>query len=144
MPKPVYLPDVNVLLALSDMGHEGHRLATKWFGQLKGSQFVLCAITEAGFIRLNANPHVGGRDIEAAIAMLRTIRALPNCVDLSVDRSWIALVAPFESRLHGYRQVTDALLLGLAIRHKCVLVTLDRHIDALAGEQFRSSVHTLA
>jgi hypothetical protein len=144
LPKPAYLPDVNVLLALSDTGHEGHRLAAKWFGQLKGSQFALCPITESGFVRLSANPHVGGREIGVAIAMLQTIRALPNCVDFPVDRSWMTLVAPFASRLHGYRQVTDALLLGLAVRHRCILVTLDQRVQALAGAQFQSSVHTLA
>jgi uncharacterized protein len=141
--KPISLPDVNVLLALSDTGHVGHGPASRWFGQLRGSRFALCPITEAGFVRLSTNPHVGGREIGVAVSMLETIRALPNRVDLPMDKSWMTLAKPLLSRLHGYRQVTDALLLGLAIRHECVLVTLDQHVRALAGAEFRSSVLVL-
>ncbi|HZB87207.1 MAG TPA: TA system VapC family ribonuclease toxin [Terracidiphilus sp.] len=143
MPKLLYLPDVNVLYALSNVEHDGHRRATQWFAQLKGSQFLLCPITESGLVRLSTNPLVGGRTMEAAITMLLDTKALPNCAECPVDRSWLDLVAPFASRLHGYRQVTDALLLGLAIRHKCILVTLDQHLRGLAGDEFRSSLLTL-
>ena len=42
------------------------------------------------------------------------IAALPNCENLPLEHSWLtySLLTP---RMHGYRQVTDALLLGLAI-----------------------------
>jgi predicted nucleic acid-binding protein len=100
-------------------------------------------VTEAGFVRICANPRVGGREIEVALAMLQTIKALPNCSEFPIDTSWMNLVAPFAGNLHGYRQVTDAFLLGIAIRHEAILVTLDRHIHALAGRRFQSSILTL-
>ncbi len=56
---------------------------------------------------------------------------------------WIVHPA-LHSSLHGYRQVTDALLLGLAIRNEAILVTLDRSIQALAGEAYAANVLTLA
>lgn len=59
---------------------------------------------------------------------------------MPILEKWTDLVAPFASRMHGYRQVTDALLLGLAIKHKSVLVTLDVHVRALAGAEFRDNV----
>jgi predicted nucleic acid-binding protein len=42
------------------------------------------------------------------------------------------------------RQVTDALLLGLAIRNGAILVTLDLRIQALAGEAYAANLLTLA
>jgi uncharacterized protein len=140
LPKRRYLPDVNVLLALSEQGHADHRRTSQWFGQIGDSRWLLCPVTEAGFVRLSANPLVGGRDIGVAIAILQQIRALPNCLHLPIVEKWIDLVSPFATRLLGYRQVTDALLLGLAIRHRSVLVTLDQHLQALAGTEFRENV----
>jgi len=140
LPKPRFLPDVNVLVALSERGHSDHRRASEWFGRIGDGGWFLCPVTEAGFVRLSANPRVGGRDIAEAIAILQQIRSLPRCLHLPIAESWIDLVAPFAARLHGYRQVTDALLLGLAIRHKAVLVTLDQHVQALAGDDFLGNV----
>ncbi len=140
MPKPRYLPDVNVLIALAEHGHSDHRRASGWFGQIVDSPWFLCPVTEAGFVRRSANPNVGGRDIGVAMAILRQIRGLPNCLHLPILERWTDLVAPLAARLHGYRQVSDAFLLGLAIRHKSVLVTLDRRIEALAGAEFRDNV----
>jgi len=57
--------------------------------------------------------------------------------------SWLDLIEPFASRLQGHSQVTDALLLGLAIRNDLVLVTLDRGFETMAGEQFKANVLTL-
>jgi hypothetical protein len=79
-----------------------------------------------------------------AMAMLRQIANLPNYSFLPMDQPWLELVAPFSNRLHGYRQVTDALLLGLAIRNQAILVTLDRSIQALAGEAYAANLLTLA
>ena len=40
-----------------------------------------------------------------------------------------------ESRLQGYRQLTDAYLLAHAHRRKGVLATFDRGLRELAGDQ---------
>ncbi len=143
MPKPRYLPDVNVLIALAEQGHSDHRRASEWFGQIHDSPWFLCPVTEAGFIRLSANPNVGGRDIEVAMAIMHQIRSQPNCLHLPILERWIELVEPFATRLHGYRQVTDAFLLGLAIKHRSILVTLDQRLPALAGAEFRDNVLVL-
>ena len=78
-----------------------------------------------------------------AMEMLRQIANLPICGFLPMDQPWLELVSPISNRLHGYRQVTDALLLGLAIRNGAILVTLDRKIQALAGEEFAVNLLTL-
>jgi hypothetical protein len=138
-----YLPDVNVLIALSDIDHAGHSAAVRWHGTIGTGRFLLCPITEAGFVRLVANPLVGGESFGDAILLLRKISALPNVAHLPVAPAWLELIEPFRFRMQGHRQITDAMLLGLAIRHDAVLVTLDRRIRELAGEEFRANVLTL-
>lgn len=51
-----------------------------------------------------------------------------------ISADWQTLTAPITKRLHGHNQVTDAYLLGLALREGMVLVTLDRALLHLAGE----------
>jgi len=95
-------------------------------------------------VRIAASPLVGKKSIADAMRMLEEIAALPNVAHLPVSLSWRELIQPLIPRLHGYRQVTDALLLGLAIRNGAILVTLDRSIQALAGEAYAANLLTLA
>jgi toxin-antitoxin system PIN domain toxin len=141
--EPAYLPDVNVLVALSDPSHVNHLAADNWRQRIGVARFLLCPITEAGFVRLMANPSVGNLAVNDAILLLHEIGALPNCENLPIEHSWLELIRPFTPRLHGYRQITDALLLGLAIRSGAILVTLDRAIQALAGEAYAANLFTL-
>lgn len=144
MSKSLYLPDVNVLIALSNDVHEGHQAATGWFKGRGGDEWALCPITEAGFIRLSTAPHVGNKEMIDAIALLEEMTRLPGYRFLPISDRWFTLVKPFCARLHGYRQVTDAYLLGLAIKESAVLVTLDTHIEALAGAEYSRFLLTLA
>ena len=82
--------------------------------------------------------------MSGAILLLREIAALPSLAHLPVAPTWLELIAPLARRLVGHRQVTDALLLGLAIRNGAILVTLDRTIQALAGEAYAANLLTLA
>ena len=43
----------------------------------------------------------------------------------------------------GYRQVTDAHLLALAIRHGGALVTFDRGLNELAGSDGRDALEVI-
>jgi toxin-antitoxin system PIN domain toxin len=140
---PAYLPDINILIALSDSEHSDHRTAVAWHQSIGTAGFLLCPITEAGFVRLMATPSVGGESMSVAILLLQQIAALPNVAHLPVAPTWLDLIRPLASRLHGYRQVTDALLLGLAIRQNAILVTLDQHIRALAANEFAENLLVL-
>lgn len=141
---PKYLPDVNVLIALSDEDHAQFLVANQWFQKLEPeARFVLCPLTEAGFVRLSAAPHVGRREFTDAVALLREMKTIPNYDYWPIHESWLETVQPFASRLHGYRQVTDAYLLGLAIQQGGILVTLDTHVAPLAGPQYADHVLTL-
>ena len=144
MSERAYLPDVNILIAISDPEHSAHDAAAAWHQSIGSARFFLCPLTESGFVRLTTNPLIGGESMSGAILLLREIAALPNVAHLPVAPTWLELVQPLTPRLHGYRQVTDALLLGLAIRNGAILVTLDRAVQALAGEAYASNLLTLA
>jgi hypothetical protein len=134
---------VNIWVALSDPAHAAHEQATEWLLGSPGARLLLCPVTEAGFVRVAASPLAGKKSIADAMRMLEEISALPNVTHLPVSPSWLESIKPIAPRLHGYRQVTDALLLGLAIRNGAILVTLDRAIKALAGEAYAANLLTL-
>jgi predicted nucleic acid-binding protein len=50
------------------------------------------------------------------------------------------LTARFAARISGHQQITDAYLLGLAIKEKGVLVTFDKGIQYMAGAEFSQNV----
>jgi hypothetical protein len=54
---------------------------------------------------------------------------------LPITVDWQTLCSPFFKRLYGTKQVTDAYLLGLAVRDGLVLVTMDKAILHLAGAE---------
>lgn len=139
-----FLPDVNIWVALSDPAHAAHELATEWLLRSRDARLLLCPVTEAGFVRIASSPLIGKKSIADALRMLQEIAALPNCDSLPIADSWLSLVQPLTPRMHGYRQVADALLLGLAIRNGAILVTLDRAIQALAGEAYAANLLTLS
>jgi toxin-antitoxin system PIN domain toxin len=127
-----HLPDGNVLLALSFENHVHHELATAWF-DMPGRQWSLCAFTEAGFIRNATAPRPSQITMADATRSLTKLTEHPGYLYLPIDVDWHTLGSPFFKRLYGTKQVTDAYLRGLAIRHDLILVTLDKGIVQLAG-----------
>lgn len=51
----IFLPDVNVLLALAWPPHTHHQEAHDWLTGLGTDQWAMCAITEVGFVRILSN-----------------------------------------------------------------------------------------
>lgn len=134
--RPVYLPDVNLLLAFLDQRHVHHDIAEAWFDS-PGLHWALCALTEAGVLRFFTRPNIGDLNMQQVTAMLNDLRQQPGYCFQSIDADWHTLTSPFSRRLHGHNQVTDAYLLGLAIHHDLVLTTFDRALTHLAGEHSR-------
>lgn len=128
-----HLLDVNVFVALLDEEHTHHRLVTEWF-DAPGLQWAVCPFTEAGFLRYMTRPQTGDMRMEDATEMLSRIAQQPGYHYVPINVDWHTLCRPFFRRLYGANQVTDAYLLGLAVREGLVLVTLDRAILHLAGE----------
>jgi toxin-antitoxin system PIN domain toxin len=141
-----YLLDGNVLAALSSDEHEHYQKAHQWFDSLtKYDEWAVCPLTDAGYIRLAANTstRVGPGSIRRATEVLSEIQKLPGYSFWPIAESWATLTAPFATRISGHQQVTDAFLLGLAIKEDGVLVTFDRGLKYLAGQEFRRNLLVL-
>ena len=128
-----YLLDTNLLIALLWPSHEKHDLALKWFTRHRAKGWATCPITQAGFVRIVSNPSFSRDAVRPrdAVQVLSANTASKDHTfwpdELSVDEA----VAFTGIRLLGHQQVTDAYLLGLAIRRGGVLATLDHRIAAL-------------
>ena len=129
----IALLDVNVLVALAWPNHVHHGSATAWFRANEAAGWATCPVSESGFVRVSANRHAiaTATTVGGAIELLRRFRSRPShrfwSDDISIaDASEIAVEA-----IAGYRQVTDAHLLALAVRREGVLVTFDQHLAAL-------------
>lgn len=130
------LLDVNVLIALLDAGHIHHVLAMSWLEREIGHGWASCPITQNGCVRIMSQPNYPGA-LPAAQVAARLAEA-----SASIEHEfWPANVSLLEagvfdwSRILGHRQVTDAYLLSLAVRHGGRLVTFDQRIatGAVAG-----------
>jgi len=137
-----YLLDLNVLIALVDSGHQHYQKAQDWFISSGDAHVGLCPLTEAGFLRITTNPayRPAPRTIEEAIAILQVLKGHPRFGYWEIKKSWVTLTAPFAVRISGHQQVTDAYLLGLAIKENGVLVTFDKGIQYMAGAEFSQNV----
>jgi uncharacterized protein len=131
----IRLLDVNVLVALAWPNHLHHHRALHWFNEIRDAGWATCSITEAGFVRVSSNAKVipGARSPREAIQLLGEIQRVPGHEFWADDVSLIGPEGGVFDRVVGYRQITDAHLLSLAIRREGVLSTFDRGIPELAG-----------
>jgi toxin-antitoxin system PIN domain toxin len=132
-----FLLDVNVLIALFWPAHEGHLQAQHWFDRNSHKRWATCPFTQAAFVRIVTNPAFSSD----AVTPQEAVKLLGSNLDNPSHRFWadeisfVQAVQPFERRLKGHQQVTDAYLLGLAIHKKGKLVTMDRALVALLPEK---------
>jgi uncharacterized protein len=138
--KARYLLDVNVFYALTTRDHIHHRLAKDWFYASPALQWALCSFTEAGYLRNATAPRPSQITLMEATQILAELAQHPGYHYLPITCDWRTLTSPFFKRLYGTKQVTDAYLLGLAVREGLTLVTMDKGIMHLAGEENRRHV----
>jgi predicted nucleic acid-binding protein len=117
----------------------------KWFQSSGKANWGVCPLTEAGFIRVTTNPvyRPSSRTVEQATAILADFATAPGYRYWPIVETWATLTAPFSARLFGHQQVTDAYLLGLAVKGGGVLVTFDKAIKYLAGAVYSQNVLVL-
>ena len=142
----IRLLDVNVLVALAWPNHIHHARALSWFSRVHRDGWATCSVTENGFVRVSSNTRAipEARSPGEAIALLRRMRALPG------HEFWADDVSPADpahasyQAVAGYRQVTDAHLLSLALRHEGALATFDGGLpDLLAGDAPQGAVELI-
>jgi toxin-antitoxin system PIN domain toxin len=127
------LLDVNVLIALLDANHLHHHRAMEWMEENAASGWASCPLTQNGCIRIMSQPSYPNAVPSSAVAeRLREAAALPLHQFWEDDISMLTPGLIDWSHILGSRQVTDAYLLALAVKHKGRLVTLDKGITLLA------------
>ncbi|MBK9161542.1 MAG: PIN domain-containing protein [Nitrosomonadales bacterium] len=132
------LLDVNVLIALLDAGHIHHELAMSWLESEIKHGWASCPITQNGCIRIMSQPNYpGSLPIGQVAERLAEASASADHVFWPADISLLGSGGVEWPRMLAHRQVTDAYLLALAIRHGGRFVTLDRRIGANAVRDAR-------
>lgn len=134
----ISLLDVNLLVALAWPSHVQHGAALRWFRENGSAGWATCPLTQSGFVRVSSNRTIipEAKSPQEAIDLLRRIVARPG------HRFWkddvaVSNAAEIEStRLLGYRQVTDAHLLALAIRRGGRLATFDGGVRELVPAKY--------
>jgi len=131
----IYLLDINLLVALLWTNHEQYEAAQNWFRAQRTSEWATCPMTQAGFVRVSANPRIfpEAPPPGKAVEILKENLSHPRHRFWQDDISYAEAVAPLGDHLKGHQQVTDAYLLGLAIRKGGILATFDAGIAALVG-----------
>lgn len=122
-----YLADGNVLVALTVIDHVHHLAAVEWF-ESGEAELATCPITQGTLLRFlirEGVPSSAAAGTLAAVTDRPWHRFWPD--DIGYRRDHLVGVI-------GHRQVTDAYLVALAQRHGGRVVTFDRGLAALHGD----------
>lgn len=130
------LLDVNVLIALLDADHSLHAQAIEWFAGHVRLGWASCPITQNGCLRIMSHAaYPNPVPVSAVVDRLAEAAAGRFHAFWPDDVSLLDARVVDSARIHGPRQLTDAYLLALAVRHQGRLVTFDASIarDAVRG-----------
>jgi len=99
------------------------------------------------FVRLSTQPAVVKTTITAsdAVSILESNMSAPEHEFWPLERPFHEMEHEIRQRLVGHRQVTDAVLLDLAIRKGGCLTTFDSGVESLlaADSKYRSALEIL-
>ena len=129
----ISLLDVNVLLALAWPTHVHHAAAHRWFAENRQTGWATCPLTQLGFVRLGMQPAV----VKIPILFGDVMHALAQITANEAHCFWplegglADIRDEIRARIVGHHQVTDAVLLDLAIRRQGRLATFDRGVLGL-------------
>ncbi len=131
-----YLHDSNLILALTHEDHPFHRQAFAWFRGTPTSKWATCEITRSALIRLSYNPRV----IDPPKSPVETLNNLETAACrsdhkfLTLPRSGIEVLRKCLTKCQGYKQITDAYLIAIAISNNVKLATFDARLRHLSPD----------
>jgi len=130
------LLDVNVLVAMAWPSHIAFGRVERWLADHATEGWATCPFTQAAFVRILSNPAFSPDALTPrdAVTLLATNLKDPGHRFWAADVSLNEAIQPFQHRITGHQQITDAYLQGLAIRKKGKLATLDRRVLRLLPE----------
>jgi toxin-antitoxin system PIN domain toxin len=143
----IALLDVNVLLALAWPTHIHHQAAHRWFAEQASFGWASCPLTQLGFVRLSMQPAV----VKEPVLFGDVMEVLGRMTAHGGHRFWTleqglaGIDAGIRERVMGHQQLTDAVLLDLAVRNGGRLATFDRRVVGLwpAGAAARGAVEVI-
>jgi toxin-antitoxin system PIN domain toxin len=140
-----YLLDANVLVALLWPRHHHKQVVREWFLRNASHSFASCSLTQAGFVRLTSTPHIVGEkySLLESKQLLWTFLNQPSHTFWPTTISLFDAMAPFEKRMQGAKQITDAYLLGITISHGGKFATVDKAVKSLAGVKYANVVEVV-
>ena len=130
----IALLDVNVLVALLDPEHLNHEVAHRWLGRNRKHGWATCPITINGCIRILSNPsYPAVVDTPAKVGSRLRIACSASEHHFWEDSVSLTDDGLFRlSMIGGHQKITDAYLLGLAVRNHGRFATFDRGIPVQA------------
>lgn len=137
----MYLPDVNVWLALVFEAHAHHVPARTWFDEAGDKDCAFCRVTQQGFLRLATNPQVFGDDTLTLGAAWKCYDSLLKMPPIhfateppDVEQIWRQYTT---AETYTSKVWTDAYLAAFAHAAKLAFVSFDKGIRRFAD------VHTV-
>ena len=136
------LPDVNVLLAAFQDGHEFHGLCRPWLERTvqSANAFGISELTLSSVVRIATNPRAVREPatLEQALGFATALLQAPHAVRLRPGaRHWDIFVGLCRGTSAKGNVVTDAYFAALAIEHGCEWITLDSDFARFEGLRWR-------
>lgn len=121
--------DDDVLFALNDEGHIHHLTASRWLAQHMHLGWASCPLTQNGMLRIMSQAsYKNVQGLSVLFEKLRNETSQPYHVFWPNDISLLDQAFIDADKLLSPRQLTDAYLLALAVKHGGRLITLDKRI----------------
>ena len=121
--------DDDVLFALNDEGHIHHLTASRWLAQHMHLGWASCPLTQNGMLRIMSQAsYKNVQGLSVLFEKLRNETSQPYDVFWPNDISLLDQAFIDADKLLSPRQLTDAYLLALAVKHGGRLITLDKRI----------------
>jgi hypothetical protein len=131
----IYLPDVNVWIALTSNRHVHHAIATEWLQGIERDYVAFCRVSELGFLRLLTNSHVMGSDVLSPTQAWRIYdewRTDGRVIFLSERTNFSEQWRQLGNQISGGPNAwTDAYLAAFAGESNATVITLDRTFRSL-------------
>ena len=129
------LLDASVLIPHLWREHPFHEAVRRWMSRNSHAGWATCSVTEAAFVRIVSSPGFSKKPASPREAgdLLEQNLAHPHHRYWRDDRGFIEAIRRVKPP-QSHREVMDAYLLGLALRHKGRLATMDRGIAKLVPE----------
>jgi len=135
----IYLPDVNVWLAIAADGHIHHGEAMAWFDTCAPANAAFCRVTQMGLLRLLTNVHALHEDVLSQKEAWRVFDKLRDDDRVTylgepegLEREWRLTTQHPSPSTHLW---TDCYLHAFAAMRQALVVTFDRTFAKSAGRR---------